>query len=274
MLSGAQITLAITLFAKANDFRSRRSILKDWKADEIVRSLNLDFEQIKAKGARTLLVVRARTIDDWTRDCLARFPSAVVLNLGCGLDSRILRISPAPGVGWYDVDFPEVIALRRRFFTIGPGYEMREGSISDPSWLAGIPRDRPVVALLEGVLEYLPSEEVQRIFRSLTQSFERGVVIFDIMNSAAAQAANSRLKGASGVSLQWTVDDLAVIDAIDPRLRRVEAYRYASSKLLPFTQRLLFRLASTSSKMQDFVRLVRCEFGTDPTPTALRADPR
>lgn len=56
--------------------------------------------------------MRARTFDDWVRKMLAICQNATVLHIGCGLDSRILRVG-ASGVLWYDLDFPEVIAMRK-----------------------------------------------------------------------------------------------------------------------------------------------------------------
>jgi O-methyltransferase involved in polyketide biosynthesis len=44
---------------------------------------------------------------------VADHPDAVVLDLGAGLNDRMFRIAPPPTVDRYDVDFPEVIALRR-----------------------------------------------------------------------------------------------------------------------------------------------------------------
>lgn len=49
--------------------------------------------------------MRARTFDDWVRKMLAICQNATVLHIGCGLDSRILRVG-ASGVLWYDLDFP------------------------------------------------------------------------------------------------------------------------------------------------------------------------
>jgi hypothetical protein len=34
-------------------------------------------------------------------------PGAVVLDLGCGLDSRVFRVDPAAGHRWDDLDFPD-----------------------------------------------------------------------------------------------------------------------------------------------------------------------
>jgi O-methyltransferase involved in polyketide biosynthesis len=47
-------TLLITLYAKAQDYRSPHSILNDRAADEVVRSLDYDFSKFNSAGADNL----------------------------------------------------------------------------------------------------------------------------------------------------------------------------------------------------------------------------
>ena len=54
------------------------------------------------------MAMRARVFDDWADRMLALRPDALVLHIGCGLDSRCLRVKE-PYREWIDADFPEVI---------------------------------------------------------------------------------------------------------------------------------------------------------------------
>ena len=45
-----------------------------------------------------------------------------MVQLGCGMDSRVYRVDPPPSVRWFDLDYPEVVDLRRRI------YPEREGN--------------------------------------------------------------------------------------------------------------------------------------------------
>jgi O-methyltransferase involved in polyketide biosynthesis len=76
------------------------------------------------------MALRAEQLDLWTADFLARHPDATVLQVGCGLDSRMLRVVPPADVRWFDVDVPE----------------------TDPGWLEEMPADRPVLMIAEGLL--------------------------------------------------------------------------------------------------------------------------
>lgn len=193
-LTGEKQTLLITLYAKAMDYRSKGSILKDKRADEIIRTIDYDFQKLRGFGNGGVMVARARQIDEWLRSFLESNPNCVILNLGCGLDTRVARISPASSVLWFDLDYPEIISERKRFFSDYDGYRMIESSITDPSWLEGIPKDRAGIIIADGVLEYLAPSEVSSLFKSLTDHFPRGQIIFDVMNSSAIESGRARLK--------------------------------------------------------------------------------
>ncbi len=62
-----------------------------------------------------MVALRGTQFDSWITDYLNGHPDAVVLHLGCGLHSRAFRIAPE-GVRWFDVDLPQVIALRRKLY--------------------------------------------------------------------------------------------------------------------------------------------------------------
>jgi O-methyltransferase involved in polyketide biosynthesis len=112
-LTGAQKTLLITLYAKALDSRSKHSLLHDEKAYEIVKAIDYNFESTAGFGNHNIIVVRAKQIDEWLKEFLKTHPDSTVVNLGCGLDTRVTRIRPNfPGVSWFDVDFPERARLR------------------------------------------------------------------------------------------------------------------------------------------------------------------
>ena len=74
--------------------KSKNPILSDKFADEVVRRIDFDFEKLKSpKGNSISLPIRAKHLDNWTRKILATNPESTVLNLGCGLDSRVFRVS-------------------------------------------------------------------------------------------------------------------------------------------------------------------------------------
>ena len=56
--------------------------------------------------------LRAKMLDDRARTFISEHPDAVVVALGAGLDTGMLPVAPPATVDWYNVDLPNVIALR------------------------------------------------------------------------------------------------------------------------------------------------------------------
>jgi O-methyltransferase involved in polyketide biosynthesis len=254
-------TLFITLYARAEDYRARRSILNDRKASEIFSRVGGDFTKYKGFG-NVVTVVRARHFDEWVKEFIAENANAVVLYLGCGLDTRVTRIAPAQA-SWFDVDYPEVIALRKTFYADTDNYRMIASSITDTSWLAQLPADRPTLIIAEGVLEYLAPGEVKDLLQHLTDYFHHGQVMFDVMNSFAIQSGKEKLKESTGAVHKWAVDDTGEVDKLNPRLERIADISLFESpfmRKLPFGLRLLLSFAALAPQYKNMIRLMRYRF--------------
>ena len=72
-----------------------------------------------------------------------------------------------PGVDWFDVDYPEVIELRRKLYPARDGYHLIASSVTEPGWLDQVPRDRPAMVVAEGLTPYLGVEEGPQLFSRL-----------------------------------------------------------------------------------------------------------
>src|SRR6266700_737498 len=72
----------------------------------------------------TIIATRAATFDLLASRYLADHPDATVLHLGCGMDSRVYRLDPPATVDWFDVDYPDVIDLRRQLFPERSAYHL------------------------------------------------------------------------------------------------------------------------------------------------------
>ncbi|MEU6713972.1 class I SAM-dependent methyltransferase [Nonomuraea sp. NPDC046802] len=167
-----QETLLLTLYMRALDGRLPRSILGDKHSDDLVRRLDYDFSRIKASPSLVAATaLRAKKLDEAVRAFCAAHPSCVVLDLGCGLDTRMQRCAPPEGVDWYDIDYPDVIELRRRLL---PGGHPVVGDLTEEGWLDEIPGDRPAMIVADGVLPFLPGTAFQELARRLARHFPAG----------------------------------------------------------------------------------------------------
>ncbi|MEU4743330.1 class I SAM-dependent methyltransferase [Actinosynnema sp. NPDC023658] len=180
-------TLLLTLCARALDAKLPRPILGDTHSADIAGAIDYDFAKLKLKpGLVCGTALRAKKLDEAVRAFVAGHPDAVVLDLGCGLDTRVLRCDPPAGVDWYDVDFPDIVDLRPRFL---PDRSLLIGAdLTTPGWLDPVPRDRPAMIVAEGLLPFLPGDTFQRMTRELTAHFDTGELAINGYTRFAAWA--------------------------------------------------------------------------------------
>jgi O-methyltransferase involved in polyketide biosynthesis len=220
---GITWTLLGTLYLRAWESRLPQPILGDHYAADAVERIDYDFasleKRLRPRGNQFLVALRAKRLDEWSSDFLARHPDATVLQLGCGLDSRMLRLEPPAGVRWFDVDIPKVIAVRRRLFAEQPGYHQIGASVTDADWLAEIPADRPVLVIAEGLFPYLDAKELRPLLRRLTDRFDTGELIFDAMAPWVTRLAKPFV---------WGTRDGGELERWNPRLRRLAAEPFAT----------------------------------------------
>ena len=180
-------TLYIPLYGKA--YVSRKGILlHDPKAEEIWAAEGFALKgKSRTKWLAYYMAMRSAAFDRWLQTQMDAAPDAVVLHIGCGMDSRVLRVG-TQNHRWFDVDFPEVIDQRKRYFQENDDYRMIPGDLRDPAWLAQIPGNRAIV-VLEGISMYLPNEELKRAFDNLYARFDKVQILMDCYTEFAAKAS-------------------------------------------------------------------------------------
>jgi O-methyltransferase involved in polyketide biosynthesis len=182
-LRGLPETMLIPLWAKAVESDNLDPIIKDDKALEIIAGLDYDFSKFKKAWLSQLGVcIRTMLLDRATLDFLERKPGATVINLGAGLDTRIERIHPDALDRWYDLDLPETIDIRRRFFTESDRRRFISKSVFDFSWLDDIkPNGRPTLIIAEGLLMYFEEDRVKSFFSRVATELPGSEMLFEML---------------------------------------------------------------------------------------------
>lgn len=212
-LSGPAQTMLTTLYCKALDADWDRPILGDGFAKDAVARIDYEWRGLKVTDRWTPLVtVRTAQYDIWASQFLAVHQHASVVHLGCGLDSRVFRLNPGPGVEWYDVDYPAVITLREKIFPTRSRYHLVATGATDPSWLDQIPADRPVLLLAEGISMYLTEGDGIALLQRVVERFRSGELQIDFYNWLTIRSQKAhRLQRQSGSTLYWAVNSPADI---------------------------------------------------------------
>ena len=250
-LTGVAETLLIPLYIRAIETERPDALLKDDRAVELVSQMGPTFSRIKQlrmdKDDLVALVLRNREFDRYARDFLARHPEAVVVHIGCGLDSRFERVDDGR-VDWYDLDLPAVIDLRRKFIGGEEGrYHLLACSVFDREWLdtVKVHRPRPFLFLAEGVLMYFDVSMVKSLVLMLRENFPGAELIFDAFSPFLVRANNLRLtfsRTRIGARYRWglrrgkdleswgdgilLLDEWSPFDRPEPRLAHVRWMRH------------------------------------------------
>ncbi len=179
-------TLYIPLYGKA--YVSRKGIiLDDKKAEEIWTAEGFSLKgKAKSKWLAYYMGIRSAVFDEWVKKQLAEMEDAVVIHIGCGMDSRVLRIGAMKNK-WYDVDFPEVIAERKRYYQESSHYQMLSGDVRESEWIKGIPETKSAIVVMEGVSMYLKPEELKELTKNLCAHFENISLLMDCYSVMAAK---------------------------------------------------------------------------------------
>lgn len=264
-LTGEQETLLVPLYCKTNECGA---ILSDPKAQEIVSQIAYDFSELNIPRKTCLMLcMRTRRFDEYTRAFLAQHSDCLVLHLGCGLDSRYMRLH-APAIPWYDLDMPEVISLRHRFYQETDDYHMIASSVTDLAWLDEItPATQPVLILAEGLTMYLTEDDMQRLIRTLVRKFSTGALIFDAFSTLTARHAKTHPSlHRTGAETHWGLDDPYTIEQWTEQIHFQEEWAFTQSaqlSTLRWRDRLPFRMAGVFPAARRAHRILYYTFGDE-----------
>jgi O-methyltransferase involved in polyketide biosynthesis len=157
-------------------------LVQDPKAVELVARLDVDFSGIqKLKDEQVNYLLRMREFDRLARAFLVKHPGGVIVDLGCGLDTRFERIDNGQ-VEWYGLDLPEVIELRKELLDETPRSHFIGCSVLDFSWIDALSSQtgKPILFLAEAMLVYLEEADVKRIVRVLAERFPGCELVCDV----------------------------------------------------------------------------------------------
>ena len=254
-------TLFIPLYGKAQ-VSKQNIILDDPAAEKIWAAEGFPIQgKSTSKWLAYNMAMRARVFDDWTEDMLAQHPDALVLHVGCGLDSRCRRVKQ-PYSRWIDCDFPDVIEVRKKYYDEAENYRMAALDASDPEQVKALPDADTAIAVLEGISMYLTREELHGFFRTLQEKYGELHVLADVYTEFGAKASKYKNPvNDVGVTQLYGIDDIQdVLTGL--RLQCKAEHSFTPARLvdeLKPADRTFFKMMFTGKSYGKIYRLYELE---------------
>lgn len=206
-------TCYITLYGKSQ-VSKKGIIINDPKAEEIWAKEGFKLKgKSKSKWLAYYMAMRSKVFDSWVTEKLSENKNAVVLHIGCGMDSRIERIV-AKENQWYDIDFDSVITERKKYYKETDNYHMIVGDASKPEWVTGLPENTDVIAILEGISMYLKPNEIEKLFQALNSHFNNVNLLIDFYTELSAKLSKYKNPiNDVGVTTVYGLDEPKTLEA-------------------------------------------------------------
>lgn len=217
-LVGIPETMLWTLHNRVSEARRDDGVIRDPDAIRIYEAL--DYQYTRSFGAaEPSHGVRSAVFDDELRAFLRQHPDGVIVNLGEGLETQRFRV-PGADATWISVDLPEAIEIRERFIRPDDQHKHVAASVLDTSWLAAVPKGRPVFITAQGLFMYLPEESVRELFISISESFPGSQLAFDsiprwISRKTVSEAGWKKTKYYTTPPMPWGIN----VHEVEPTLR-------------------------------------------------------
>ena len=180
-LGDVQETALIPLAIRANETERKMARIHDDKAVEIIRELDVDTEKLDQFFSHEGVIARTILFDETVKKLIRKYPDAVCINIGCGLDDRFTRMDNGK-IQWFNVDLADSIEIRKKFFRETEREHMLAADILKPNWADGIAKSDMVIVIAEGLMMYFSREQVKTLLNSLTGSFDRGFLLAELMH--------------------------------------------------------------------------------------------
>jgi len=247
------ITLFVPLCPKAFETKRKNPVVVDQKAVEILENIDFDTRPYLQKRSYHAAITRTWILDKEVKEFIRQNPTCKIINLGCGLDTRICRVDNKL-LKWFDIDLPDVIELRRKFFNETDRVKYISKLVTDFSWIddVDVKTNERVLIIAEGLLGYFEESEIKEIFEQLIERIPQGEILFTVLHKFLIGKEITK-----GTKFRWGLNKAEDILKIDERLEIVKVWRMSDhfKNRQTFLMRVLSILTSTGKDLNRILHL-------------------
>lgn len=225
-----QETLLLPLWGRAYETQQTQPRLMDKKAVEIMGKIDYDFSTIIETQAMSQhgWVARSLHTDKMVKEFIKKHPKATIVNLGCGMDTTFSRIDNEE-VSFYELDFPDVIELRKHFYEDSERHISIASSFHDTDlWFDKIKVVNGLLFLAGGVFVYSTEEQMKKFFIATADYFKNCEFYFDAMSPLGLKIGKKMVLKKGGMdffkdSEGWALKSVKSIEKWDKRIKVVSS---------------------------------------------------
>jgi len=242
----------LTFYCHVIESQTADPILRDEKAVEISRQLNPVFANssssllrnlAKGKVSKALVVhitLRAKKYDEYARAFLVENPNGIIVNIGCGMDSRFQRIDNGK-LTCFDLDLPAMIEFKKQFYKETDRYHFISASVFDYAWMDQVAKlgKRPVLFMAEGVFMYLDGEKVKDLILKLQSRFPEAELVCEVVtafftrkpwNRMVALKLNQQMGVGKGATFTFGVQNSRELETWHPGIEYLDDWSYFDTR--------------------------------------------
>jgi O-methyltransferase involved in polyketide biosynthesis len=228
LLGDIQKTLFMPVWARAVETQKKKPLLTDKTAVEIVNSVDFDFEKMSrnvSEISQIAWIARCMRFDAVINEFIKLHPNATIVNIGCGLDTTYERIGNS-AITWFDLDLPDVIAMRRKFLNESDKRKFISSSFLETKWLDCVPKEN-LLFISTGVFVYFEESVIKNFFLEIANTVPGSEWFFDVTSPKGVEIANQVI-AKSGLSsnsfFKWGLTDTSKISSWDTRIELINIY--------------------------------------------------
>ena len=210
-LTNIESTLLLPLKGRVFATKNFPYVLKDEIAVSIASKLPEKYMDTKKDSEYTLLqqAVRSLNMNVYVKTFLAKYPNAVIINLGCGLDTLFNRCDNGTSK-WYEIDLKEVTDLRRKLIGETERDRILTYSMFEYDWMKEIKdnNEGPFLVVASDVFQYFPQNIIVDLLKNI-KNLGRVEILFDAVSMKGMKDTQKYMKrfGYSESAMYFYVDD-------------------------------------------------------------------
>lgn len=200
-LQGVEDTLYIPLVSRIYSSEIFPEYFSDKKSVELEQYIPQSHKIKEASKEYAVLaaVARCYNFDKVVNSFIAKHDKCNIINLGAGLETLYFRVNNTSAM-FYELDFPNVIEIRRKLIGENPNEILIGGDILNLEWIQKTDTSLPTLFLASGVFQYFKEDVLISFIHNLQQNYPKGELMFDCTDKTGLKVINRYVRKTGNTS--------------------------------------------------------------------------